>query len=118
MYGDSKKVRIRKTDLFPNFCWKILIILNLKPFFFLENMKTALSGKVPSREVEVKFMKLIGRESIGNLENILSVFDDSCEDNFNKKEFVGLATTGGHRETDVTYTIICFNKVDGRLQLI
>ena len=66
-------------------------------------MQTALSGKVPSREVEVKFMKLNGCESIGNLENILSVFDDSCEDNFNKKEFVGSATTGRHGGTDVTY---------------
>ena len=37
------------------------------------------------------------------LENVLLVFDDSCEDIYNDKEFVRLATAGRHREIDVIY---------------
>ena len=38
-----------------------------------------------------------------NNENILLVFDDSCEEIYNDKEFVKLATAGRHKGLDVSY---------------
>ena len=55
------------------------------------------------REVNVEFMKFDGFESVRKLENVLLVFDDSCEDIYNDKEFVRLATAGRHRGIDVIY---------------
>ena len=37
------------------------------------------------------------------LENVLLVFDDSCEYIYNDKEFVRLATAGRHKGIDVEY---------------
>ena len=48
-------------------------------------------------------MKFNGFESLRSLENVLLVFDDSCEDIYNAKEFVRLATAGRHRGLDVIY---------------
>ena len=46
-------------------------------------------------------MKFNGFESLRNLENVLLVFDNSCKDIYNDKEFVRLATAG--RGIDVIY---------------
>ena len=48
-------------------------------------------------------MNVNGFESLRNLENVLLVFDNSCEDIYNDKEFVRLATAGRHRGIDVMY---------------
>ena len=48
-------------------------------------------------------MKFNGFEFLRNLENVLLVFDDSCEDIYNDKEFVRLASSGRHRGIDVRY---------------
>ena len=48
-------------------------------------------------------MKINGFESLRNLENVLHVFDYSCEDIYNDKEFVRLATAGRHRAIDVLH---------------
>ena len=87
-----------KTELI----FKILIGNNFYPnlgiaLYFYKKMQPAFSEKVSSHEVNVKFMKFIGFESLKNLENVLLVFDDSCEDIYNDKEFVRLATAGRHR---------------------
>ena len=87
--------------------------------YLYKNIQPAVSEKVSSHEVNVKFMKFNGFESLRNLEIVLLVFDDSCEDIYNDKEFVRLATAGRHRGIDVIYVrITCFNKVDGRVRLI
>ena len=64
-------------------------------------MQPEFSEKVSSREVNLKFMEFDGFESERNLENVLLVFDDSCEDIYNDKEFVRLARAGRHRGIDV-----------------
>ena len=71
--------------------------------YLYKEMQPAFSEKVSSREVNVEFMKFDGFESVRKLENVLLVFDDSCEDIYNDKEFVRLATAGRHRGIDVIY---------------
>ena len=70
--------------------------------YLYKEMQSAFSEKVSSREVKLKFMKFDGFESVRKLENVL-VFDYSCEDIYNDKEFVRLATAGRHRGIDVIY---------------
>ena len=71
--------------------------------YLYKEMQPAFSKKVSSREVNVEFMNFNGLESLRNLENVLLVFDDSCEDIYNDKEFVRLATAGRYRGIDVIY---------------
>ena len=81
--------------------------------YLYKEMPPAFSEKVSSREVKVKFMKFNGFESLRNLENVHVVFGDSCEDIYNDKEFVRLATAGRHRGIDVIHVEHnFFNKVD------
>ena len=42
---------------------------------------------------------------ISELENSLLVFDDSCEETFNDKEFFKLATAGPHKNISVIYVM-------------
>ena len=55
------------------------------------------------RKVNIFFTKFSGFEFISQLENSLLVFDDSCEEIFNDKEFSKLATAGRHRNISVIY---------------
>ena len=71
--------------------------------YLYKEMQPAFSEKVSSREVNVEFMKFDGFESVRKLENVVLVFDDSCKDIYNDKEFVRLATVGRHRGIDVIY---------------
>ena len=72
--------------------------------YLYKEMQPAFSEKVSSREVNVGFMKFDGSEYVRKLENVLLVFFDvSCEDIYNDKEFVRLATAGRHRGIDVIY---------------
>ena len=48
-------------------------------------------------------IKFDGFDRLRNIEIILLVFDDSCEEIYNDKEFVKLATAGRHRGLDVIY---------------
>ena len=71
--------------------------------YLYKEIQPAFSEKVSSHEVNVKFMKFNGFESLRNLENVLLVFDDSCENIYDDKEFVRLATAGRHRGVDVIF---------------
>ena len=48
-------------------------------------------------------VKFDGFDRLRNIENVLLVFDDSCVEKYNDKEFVKLATAGRHKGLDVTY---------------
>ena len=54
-------------------------------------------------KLSLTFIKFNGFDNLRNLENILLVFDDSCEEIYNDKDFVKLATAGRHRGLDVIY---------------
>ena len=49
----------------------------------------------------IEFIKYSGLEMTKNLSNCLLIFDDSCEEIFNEKEFVEIATSGRHRKLHV-----------------
>ena len=66
-------------------------------------MQPTFSEKMSSRENDVNFMKTNGCKSVRNLENILLVFDGSCEGIYNDKEFDRFVTAGRHRGIDVIY---------------
>ena len=51
----------------------------------------------------IHFKKFSDFEPISELENCLLVFDDSCEEIFNDKDFSKLATAGRHRNISVIY---------------
>ena len=66
-------------------------------------------------------MKFNGFESVKNLEMVLLIFDDSCEDIYNDKQFVRLATAIRQRREEEMYymvSITCFNKIDVCVRLI
>ena len=55
------------------------------------------------KKLNIHFKKLYNFELISELENYHFVFDDSCEEIFNDKEFSMLATAGPHRNISVIY---------------
>ena len=55
------------------------------------------------RKLNIQFTKFSSFDLISDLENCLLVFDDSCEEIFNDKEFSKLATAGRHKNLSVIY---------------
>ena len=55
------------------------------------------------RDLNIFFTNFSGFEFITKLEICLLVFDDSCEEILNEKEFSKLATAGRHRNISVIY---------------
>ena len=51
----------------------------------------------------IVFKKFTNLEFLQNTENCLLIFDHSCEEIFNDKEFVKLATAGRHKNINVIY---------------
>lgn len=51
----------------------------------------------------IQFLQYTSLEVTKSLENCLLIFDDSCEEIFNDKEFVKLATSGRHRKLHIIY---------------
>ena len=54
-------------------------------------------------KLNIQFTKKSSFDLISELENCPLVFDNSCEDFFNDKEFPKLATTGRHKDISVIY---------------
>ena len=55
------------------------------------------------QKLGVIFKKYANLEFLNNLENCLYIIDDSCEEIYNDKEFVKLATAGRHKKINVIY---------------
>ena len=51
----------------------------------------------------IEFLKYSVFDITKNLSHCLLIYDDSCEEIFNDKEFVKLATSGRHRKLNVIY---------------
>ena len=49
----------------------------------------------------IEFLKYSGFDIAKNLTHRLFIYDDSCEEIFNDKEFVKIATSGRHRKLHV-----------------
>ena len=70
-------------------------------YYFYQHEQPKFSTIEP--KVNIFFTKFSGFEFISQLENCLLVFDNSCEETFNDKEFSKLATAGRHRNITVIY---------------
>ena len=55
------------------------------------------------QKIGVIFKKYANLEFLDNLENSLLIIDDSCEEIYNDKEFVKLATAGRHKKFNAIY---------------
>ena len=51
----------------------------------------------------VTFKKYANLEFLNGLANCLPIKDESCEENYNDKEFVKLATAGRHKNINIIY---------------
>ena len=51
----------------------------------------------------IEFLKYSGFDITKKLSHCLLIYDDSCEEIFNDKEFVKIATSGRHRKVHVIY---------------
>ena len=74
-----------------------------RAIYFYKEIQPIYSEKSITHSIDLTFIKFNGFDSLRNLENILLVFDDSCEEIYNDKDFVKLATAGRHRGLDVIY---------------
>ena len=54
-------------------------------------------------KLKIQYKKFTSFEIASELEDCLLVFDDSCEETFNDKEFSKLATAGRHTNISVIY---------------
>ena len=61
------------------------------------------SEKGKSHNINIEFVKFNGFDGLRNIEKVLLVFDDSCEEIYKDNEFVKLATVGRHKGLDVIY---------------
>jgi ABC-type dipeptide/oligopeptide/nickel transport system ATPase component len=55
------------------------------------------------RSLNIEFISCIDFEMISKLTDCLLVFDDSCEEIYEKKEFLKIATAGRHKKLAVIY---------------
>ena len=56
-----------------------------------------------THKFDIEFIKLSSFEIVNNLQDCMIVFDDTCEEVFNEKDFVKLATAGRHKNVHVIY---------------
>ena len=89
-----------KTELI----FKMLLVGTLFPefqtiYYFYQHDQPKIQSL--EEKLNIHFEKFYNFELISELENCLLVFDDSCEEVFNDKEFSKLAKTGRHRSISV-----------------
>ena len=73
----------------------------LSIFYFYQHEQPKF--KSLEAKLNIQFTKFSSFDLISELENCLLVFDDSCEEIFNDKEFSKLATAGRHKNISVIY---------------
>ena len=71
--------------------------------FFYKDTQPILRDELNARRNQKEFVKFNGFDRLRNIENFLLVFDESCEEIYNDKEFVKLATAGRHKGLNVNY---------------
>ena len=92
----------RKTELI----FKMLLQSIFSPkfesiFYFYQHDQP--KSQFIERKMNIQFIKFSGFEQLSELDDCLLVFDDSCEEIFNDKEFSKLATAGRHKKINVIY---------------
>ena len=66
-----------------------------KTYYFYKEYQPLF--KEMSEKLDIEFVSCLNFQMIKQLENCLLVFDDSCEEIYQEKEFVKLAVAGRHR---------------------
>ena len=72
-------------------------------YYFYKEWQPIYDKVLQLRRKNIQFLSTIDFDLIKNLENCLLVFDDSCEEIFNSKDFSDLATSGRHKKRHVIY---------------
>ena len=75
----------------------------MEEYYFFTKIFNLYLGTRNAGRIQIEFVKFDGFDRLRNIENILLVFDDSCEEIYNDEEFVKLATAGRHKGLDVIY---------------
>ena len=73
-----------------------------KIYYFYKEFQdtfTAMQRKIP----HIEFIKYSGLDRTKKFSDCLLIYDDSCEEIFNDKEFVKIATSGRHRKLHAIY---------------
>ena len=96
----------------PSFCGKTELIFqmllrntfypNTKSIYYFYQHEQPKFNSI-ERNLNIFLTKFYGFIFISQLENCLLVFDDSCEEIFNHKDFSKLATAVRHRKSSVIY---------------
>ena len=73
-----------------------------KTFYFYKELQP-LFRDIQQTIPQIEFIKYSGLEITKHLSNCLLIYDDSCEEIFNDREFVKIATSGRHRRIHVIY---------------
>ena len=71
--------------------------------FFDKDIQPIVLEKFNALSIRINFVKFDGFDRLRIIENILLVFDDSCEEIYIDKDLVKLATAGKHKGLDVIY---------------
>ena len=74
-----------------------------KIFYFYLHDQPKYRSFVSRNKFDIEFIKLSSFEIVNNLRDCMIVFDDTCEEIFNEKDFVKLATAGRHKNVHVIY---------------
>ena len=74
-----------------------------KIFYFYLHDQPKYRSFVSHNKFDIEFIKLSSFEIVNNLRDYMIVFDDTCEEIFNEKDFVKLATAGRHKNVHVIY---------------
>ena len=105
--------RIFMSTVGPSSCGKTALMFHMlqgnsfsprfeKIYYFYKEFQPLFREKQGSI-AGIEFIKYSRLEIMKNRSNCLFIFDDSCEEIFNDKEFVKRATAGRHRKLHVIY---------------
>lgn len=72
-----------------------------KIYFFYQEYQPLYDSM--QKDFNIEFISCINFEMIENLENCLLVFDDSCEEIYENKQFLKIATSGRHKKVHVIF---------------
>ena len=73
-----------------------------KIYYFYKEYQS-LFKEMQDKIEDIEILPCLEFEMIKNLENCLLVFDDSCEEIYQKKEFVKLAVSGRHKKVNCIF---------------
>ena len=97
----------------PSGCGKTDLIFNMlqsssfypefpKIYYFYKEFQDTFTS-MQRKKAQIEFIKYSGLDKTKKLLDCLLIYNDSCEEIFNYKEFVKIATSGRHRRLHVIY---------------